>query len=246
MANPTWMSTQSPGCELLVLEQPDVDDPGHPRHVGSGQLVVACRRTRPAGPVSRGTCAAPSLAPVLDRLEHQLVPADQLDVDRAARRAGQRDLVALPGRPRRHRSGPAPGAAPARPRRPRRRCPWRRRRTTGRRPRDGRGGAGPPAPGRGPPAGRRPVARWRRRSRCTGRAHARRSRLLHGDDLDPDVHLGLDLQHQDPGRLHAELPDVEAGTARRARSSSSSTAWMVISSSWRRDTPRKVTSPLTR
>ena len=34
------MSTQSPGCEVLVLEQADVDDPGHPGHVDAGQVVV--------------------------------------------------------------------------------------------------------------------------------------------------------------------------------------------------------------
>src|ERR1700722_13127146 len=35
--------------------------------------------------------------------------------------------------------------------------------------------------------------------------------LFCGEDLDPDVHLGLDLQQQDAGRIHAEFPDVEAG-----------------------------------
>src|ERR1700690_1751461 len=33
--------------------------------------------------------------------------------------------------------------------------------------------------------------------------------LFCGEDLDPDLHLGLDLQQQDPGRLHTELADVK-------------------------------------
>src|ERR1700692_1539215 len=33
--------------------------------------------------------------------------------------------------------------------------------------------------------------------------------LSYGDDLDPDVHLRLDLQHQHAGWLHPELTNVE-------------------------------------
>ena len=40
IAKPTWMSTQSPGCELLVLEQPDVDDPADTAHVDAGEVLV--------------------------------------------------------------------------------------------------------------------------------------------------------------------------------------------------------------
>src|SRR3984957_17797276 len=39
------------------------------------------------------------------------------------------------------------------------------------------------------------------------------SGLLHRDDLDADIHLWQDLEDQDPRRLHAELPDVEARLA---------------------------------
>ncbi len=33
--------------------------------------------------------------------------------------------------------------------------------------------------------------------------------FLHGDDLDPDIDLGLDLEHQHSWRLHPEFADVE-------------------------------------
>src|SRR3984957_1978730 len=37
--------------------------------------------------------------------------------------------------------------------------------------------------------------------------------LSYGDDLDPDVHLWFDLQHQHAGWLHPELTNVEVGLA---------------------------------
>src|SRR6202050_1384957 len=38
----------------------------------------------------------------------------------------------------------------------------------------------------------------------------------HGHDVDADVHLGLDLEHEHLGGLHAEFPDVEARRPREA------------------------------
>jgi hypothetical protein len=36
------------------------------------------------------------------------------------------------------------------------------------------------------------------------------SAFPHGDDLHPHIHLGFDPQHQYPGWLHPEVPDVES------------------------------------
>ena len=40
IANPTWMSTQSPGSQVLVLEQADVHDPADAGHVDTREVLV--------------------------------------------------------------------------------------------------------------------------------------------------------------------------------------------------------------
>ena len=57
------------------------------------------------------------------------------------------------------------------------------------------------------------------RARCSWLVHRTRSAgrecrgtslvLLLGDDFDTDLHVGMDAQHEDAGRLHAEVADVE-------------------------------------
>ena len=136
------------GLQVLVLEQPDVDDPADAGDVDARQVLVVSSSST-SWPGCRDTCASSSSrlsGPVLDRFEHQLVATDELDADGAARQADQRDLVAVPRGAARSRTGPARGATPARPRRSPPRCPWRRPRTTDRTPRGARGATDRPAP----------------------------------------------------------------------------------------------------
>ena len=157
--------------------------------------------------------AARSLRPVLDGLEHQLVAADQLD-RRPPPQVGQ--ATGSPRRPTSRRSEPQRDA-------------HREQHELG-------GGVLGDRAHRGdrerlverlgvhvvepadlhPHPGHRPFAR----ALLDGvDDRAAQSELVHrlilplGDDLDPHVDVGLDPQHQDPGRFHAEVADVEGRSA---------------------------------
>ena len=101
MAKPTWMSTQSPRRDVLVLQQPDVDDAPDPAHVDTRQVLVLveqlhdltgdaeahgrppCYRPAPDGARYSMDSRISSSPPVISR-------STLLHVD-----AGQRQLVAL-------------------------------------------------------------------------------------------------------------------------------------------------------
>ena len=69
--------------------------------------------------------------------------------------------------------------------------------------------------------------------------------VSHCVDLHSHLDLRLDLEEEHLGRLHPEIPDVEVGFTRQTDGPVLHRG-DVIRSSYRRDTPRNVTSPVTR
>ena len=56
MAKPTWISTQSPGTQVLVLEQADVDHPADSADVDPSEVLVLTGESRRSDRGCRGTC----------------------------------------------------------------------------------------------------------------------------------------------------------------------------------------------